>query len=157
MKKYIFYPFVFIILPASYLLLSAKNKAHRDEPTPGIFAEGIISTEDDEFGATFTSDGKTCYFTKKSPSTLSSNIMVICYSSLKDGKWTEPQIASFSGKYKDFNPGISPDGSKLFFISNRTDSIKKTPDTDIWMVKKSGDGWTEPENIGPVINTHGYE
>jgi Tol biopolymer transport system component len=157
MKKYIFFPLVLIILSVSYLLLSAKNKEHKDESTPGIFAEGVISTEDDEFGATFMPDGKTCYFTKKSPSTLSSNIYVICYSSLKGGKWTEPQIASFSGKYKDFKPRISPDGSKLFFISNRTDSIKKTPDTDIWMVKKSGDGWTEPENIGPVINSHGYE
>ena len=141
----------------SYLLLSAKNNGHKDESSPKIFGEGIISTEDDEFGETFTPDGKTCFFTKKSPSTLSSNIVVICYSRFKNGKWAEPEIAPFSGKYKDFNPCISPDGSKLFFISNRTDSTKKTTDTDIWMVKKSGDGWSEPENIGVPVNSPGYE
>ncbi|MBS1597395.1 MAG: PD40 domain-containing protein [Bacteroidetes bacterium] len=156
MKKYIFLPLLLLIISASYLLLSAKD-TRRDETVARIFAEGIVSTEDDEFGETFTPDGKTCYFTKKSPSTLQSNVYVICYSRFKNGKWSEPEIAPFSGKDKDFGPSISPDGSKLFFISNRTDSLKKTHDTDIWMAKKSGDGWTNPENLGPVVNTPGYE
>jgi hypothetical protein len=150
-------PTMIITGSAGFLLLSAKNNGHKDAAIPKLFAKGVISTEDDEFGETFTPDGKTCFFSKKSPSTLSSNVFVICYSTFKNGKWNEPAIAPFSGKYKDFNPCVSPDGSKIFFISNRTDSIKKTSDTDIWMVERLGDGWTSPVNIGAPVNSPGYE
>ena len=92
MKKYFFYLLALFLFPAGYLLLSAKNK-HNEDRSPRIFAEGIISTEDDEFGAAFMPDGKTCFFCKKSPSTLQSNIYVICYSQFKNGKWDEPEIA----------------------------------------------------------------
>jgi len=155
MKKNIF---LILLLSAivAYFFSSGRTN-HPADITPVLIGNGVISTEDDEFGATFSPDGNICYFTKKSPSTLQSNVYVICYSQRQNGKWTEPRIAPFSGKYKDLNPRFSPDGSKLFFISNRTDSIKKTPDTDIWMVKKNGEGWTEPENLGPIINTSGYE
>src|SRR5882762_2326663 len=101
------------------------------DPRPIPFAKGTISTEDDEFGLTSTPDGKTCYFTKRTPSTLQSSTMVICVSRFKNGRWSEPEIAPFSGHYKDFNPSISPDGSKLFFISNRPTGEKKGRDTDI--------------------------
>jgi Tol biopolymer transport system component len=124
---------------------------------PALVGAGIISTEDDEYGQTFSPDGKTCFFTKRSPSTLWSNVIVICYSVWKNGTWSEPEIAPFSGKYKDFNPTLSPDGSKLFFISNRTDSVKKTPDTDIWMVTKTAGGWSAPMNVGAPVNSAGWE
>src|ERR1700733_12677536 len=99
---------------------------------PALFAANIISTEDDEFGATFSPDGKTCFFSKKTPSTITSSTYVICYASLVNNKWQQPQLAPFSGKYKDFNPSFSPDGSKLFFISNRPGPNKKAMDGDIW-------------------------
>jgi Tol biopolymer transport system component len=139
-------------ITASLLLSLLSN-----DPRPIPFAKGTISTEDDEFGMTFTPDGKTCYFTKRTPSTLQSSTMVICVSYCKNGRWSRPEIAPFSGRYKDFNPCISPDGLKLFFISNRPVGEKKGRDTDIWMVKRSGNGWSEPENIGPPVNTTGWE
>jgi len=139
------------LLPAVFWVSMATAQG------PALFGSRVISTEDDEFGITFTPDGKTCFFTKRTPSTISSSIYVICSSHLVNGKWTEPAIASFSGKYKDFNPFIVPDGSKLFFISNRPGPGKTTPDGDIWMVPKKGEGWGEPENIGAPVNTPGWE
>jgi len=124
---------------------------------PTLFGANIISTEDDEFGITFSPDSKTCYFTKRTPSTISSSTYVICYSRFVNNKWNTPEIAPFSGRYKDFNPFISPDGSKLFFISNRPGPGKTSMDADIWMVKKEKDGWGEPENIGAPVNTPGWE
>jgi len=152
--------YIFISLFAAFLFTSSHQKnSKKQNPKigPSIFGKGIISTEDDEFGATFTPDDQTCYFTVKSPSTISSNVLVICVSHFINGKWTEPEIASFSGKYRDFNPSISPDGSKLFFISNRPIDDKKKADLDIWMVEKNGDGWSEPKNIGEPVNTKGWE
>ena len=136
---------------------SKKNTTNNSTEAPVIFGKGIISTEDDEFGTTFTPDGKTCFFCVRSPSTISSNIIVICVSRFINGQWTQPQIASFSGKYRDFDPSISPDGSKLFFISDRPGDNKKNRDGDIWMVEKMGDGWREPKNIGEPVNTKGWE
>src|SRR5882757_10701120 len=147
------------ITPFLLLFISNIINGHPGtlDPRPLLFAKGVVSTGDDEFGITFTPDGKTCYFTKRTPSTLQSSKMVICVAHYMNGRWSEPGIAPFSGRYKDFNPCISPDGSKLFFISNRPGSVKKSPDTDIWMVKRTGDGWGEPENIGAPVNTTGWE
>jgi Tol biopolymer transport system component len=74
---------------------------------------------------------------------------------LVDGHWTAPEVAPFSGQYLDIEPAISPDGSKFFFASNRprpgTDAL--TADPDIWVMDRSGDGWSAPRNLGPPINT----
>lgn len=127
------------------------------EVKPVIFGENIISTNDDEFGETFSPDRNTCYFCLKSPSTITSNIVVICVSHFRDNQWSQPEIASFSGKYKDFNPAISPDGQKLFFISNRPVNGKLKPDYDIWMCEKRDEKWNEPINIGAPVNANGWE
>jgi Tol biopolymer transport system component len=150
---------VFLVSTATAQQPGGRNTEHPSTPplAPALFGPGVISTEDDEFGITFTPDGKTCFFTKRTPSTISSSTYVICSSRLVNGKWTEPVIASFSGKYKDFNPFITPDGSKLFFISNRPGPGKTTLDGDIWMAPKKGEGWGEPENIGAPVNTPGWE
>src|ERR1700761_1654541 len=152
----------FRLLLAVFLISSATaqqpvGQTAAPSAAPSLFGSHVISTEDDEFGITFSPDGKTCFFTKRTPSTISSSTYVICSSHLVKGKWTEPAIASFSGKYKDFNPFMAPDGSKLFFISNRPGPGKTTPDGDIWMVSKRGQGWGEPENIGAPVNTPGWE
>src|ERR1700755_1399491 len=81
-----------------------------------LFSPGIISTKDDEFGGSFTPDGKTCYFSK---SVLKFYLDVICYSEFKNGKWQTPKVAPFSGMYRDFDPVLSPNGNKMIFTSNR--------------------------------------
>jgi Tol biopolymer transport system component len=152
-------PAVFLVSVASAQQPRGGDTAHPSAPppAPSLFGPHVISTEDDEFGITFSPDGKTCFFTKRTPATISSSTYVICSSHLVNSKWTEPAIASFSGKYKDFNPFIAPDGSKLFFISNRPGPGKTTQDGDIWMAPKKGEGWGEPENIGAPVNTSGWE
>ncbi len=152
--------FVFVTGFNKHRLLSRSKKYEvkkAADPKPVLFAENIISTKDDEFGETFSPDGNTCYFCMKSPSTISSNIIVICVSHFKNNQWSQPEIVSFSGNYWDFNPCISPDGQKLFFISLRPVGGKKKNDTDIWMCKKNGDVWSEPKNIGAPVNTNGWE
>lgn len=51
---------------------------------PRVFAQGVISTADDEFNVAFTPDGKTLYFTK---SVVASYLYVICVSHFRNGKW----------------------------------------------------------------------
>lgn len=122
----------------------------RPLPAPALFAEGAITTPDDEMDAGFAPDGKALYFTKDH---MGQRLGVIVVSRYEGGRWTQPEVASFSGRYTDYDPFVTADGSKLFFASNRptTGTVKK--DFDIWMVEKAGGGWGEPKNIGAPVNT----
>ena len=121
---------------------------------PAMFAPGQISTADMELNAAFTPDGRTLYFTKRTPKL---QLWTILVSTLKGNRWSEPRVAEFSGQYSDFDPFISPDGSQLFFSSNRPAPGKTKNDFDIWVVKKTATGWSTPENLGPDINTESQE
>jgi hypothetical protein len=119
---------------------------------PRLFAEGVISTPFDEFGATFSLDGKTVLFTRSVPR---SGMYTICESVFSQGRWSEPVVAPFSGQYWDFDPVYSPDGRKIFFSSDRPvpGHPKKDQDFDIWVVEKAGSGWGEPVHLNANINT----
>jgi len=71
--------------------------------------------------------------------------------------WSNPEIASFSGKYFDIEPFLSSDGLKLYFASNRpmTGTDDKPKDFDIWYVQRENknSGWSDPVNIGSPINS----
>jgi Tol biopolymer transport system component len=79
----------------------------------------------------------------------------------KNGKWSKPKVASFSGMYKDLEPFLSPNGLQLFFASNRVDNQSKDikKDIDIWYVERASlqSNWSKPKNIGPIINTEANE
>jgi len=122
---------------------------------PSLFAEGIISTADMELNAAFTPDGKTLYFTKRTPRPL---LWVIVVSHFGGGKWSPPEVAEFSGQYSDFDPIISPDGKKLYFCSNRPVDGQPRQDFDIWTVEKMPTGgWSSPKHLDAPINTKAQE
>jgi Tol biopolymer transport system component len=114
---------------------------------PEIFGENLISTGDDESHPAFTPDGKTLYFLKNTPSFDHWTIVV---SQEKNGAWTAPEVAPFSGQFADADPFITSDGSQMFFISTRPVNGKTKEDTDIWMMKKTGSTWGEPEHLDAI-------
>jgi hypothetical protein len=73
----------------------------------------------------------------------------------KGGVWSEPEVLPFSEEYINMEPCLSPDGKKMFFVSNRPLSGKgegeKFP--NIWMVEKNKGTWGEPRNIGDPVNS----
>ncbi len=120
---------------------------------PAVFLEGIVSTQDDEFGGTLSPDGHLFFFCKKAPATGRSNLLVLCFSELKQEHWSEVSVAPFSGKYRDFNPRFSPDGSRLYFMSNRPVDDKPKTDSDIWYVEKANGGWSQPKHLSDKVNS----
>jgi Tol biopolymer transport system component len=114
---------------------------------PQLFGENVISTGDDESHPAFTADGKTLYFLKNDPSF---NHWTIVVSREQNGKWSTPEVAPFSGQFADADPFIILDGERFFFISTRPVNGKAKGDTDIWMMKKKGAGWSEPEHLAAV-------
>ena len=76
----------------------------------------------------------------------------------KEGKiWSDPQVASFSGRYFDLEPFFSHDGLKIYFVSTRAldASSNKPKDFDIWYAERStlNSDWSQPVNMGSPINT----
>jgi hypothetical protein len=55
----------------------------------------------------------------------------------------------------DFGPGLSKDGLSLYFTSTRPGFGGE----DIWVAQRAsrGDPWGAPVNLGPTINTAGFE
>ncbi|HKX83865.1 MAG TPA: hypothetical protein VJL58_06585 [Pyrinomonadaceae bacterium] len=134
-------------------LLAVTGVPQANMSKPQLLAPGIISTPDDEVNAAISPDGGSLYFTKKA---VRKNVIVV--SQLVKGKWSIPEVASFSGRFSDIDPYFSSDGKQLFFCSNRPlegDQPKK--DYDIWVVEKTRSGWSEPKNIGTSINTDSDE
>lgn len=73
---------------------------------------------------------------------------------LKNGEWSKPEVAPFSGRYRDLEAAFSQDGQTVYFSSDRPLSGDKTKDFDIWKVKKLPNGrWAEPENLGTAVNS----
>lgn len=123
--------------------------------TPTLFAPKIVSTEFMETTATFTPDGKTVYFTRSDVQFKDNTIME---STLRSRSWTKPQVTSFSGIWRDSEPFVSPDGTKVFFVSNRpvkqggqplvaNRSGRNFPGANIWYAPKTGDGWGEAVHV----------
>jgi WD40-like Beta Propeller Repeat len=127
----------------------------RPLPEPRIFGEGVISTGDYDTHPAFSPDGNTLYFVKMAPD-LSKWTIFVSY--FKNGKWSEPEIASFSGQYWDADPYFAKDGNTLYFISNRP--LKEgdpQKDFDIWKIEQTKDGWSKPIRLGAPINSESSE
>lgn len=147
---------LFIALIFSAIVCAATVTAQ----VPTLFAPGIVSTEFMETTATFTPDGKTVYFTRSDVQFKDNTIM---QSTLKNGLWTAPQVASFSGIWRDSEPFVSPDGTKIFFVSNRPPksgekplivnrSGRSFPGANIWYVPKLANGWGKPVHVEVAAN-----
>lgn len=101
-----------------------------------------------------TADQEEAYFTMQS---MVGDVSVIVSMRNEDGQWQKPAITSFSGKYSDLEPYLSPDGLKLYFASNRplADSLDSPKDYDIWYVERKTirSAWGEPINVGGLVNS----
>jgi Tol biopolymer transport system component len=120
---------------------------------PCLFGEGVVSTPADEFGGDFTRDGATLFFSRSVPRFYLDTIM---QSRFENGRWTSPEVAAFSGVWRDYDPVLSPDGSRLFFISDRPRAGRPADGYNIWYMDRRANGeWSAPQDPGRPINGAG--
>ncbi len=120
----------------------------------------IVNSKFHEAQVVFTKDLKTVYFTRnnyfentvKNDSTGNLKLQLFKASIAEDGKWINMMKLPFnSDQFSSGHPALSEDGKKLYFVSDRSESIGKT---DIYVVNIKEDGtYSEPKNLGPEINT----
>ena len=118
---------------------------------PERFAEGVITTAAPEFAITFTPDGRTAYFNRASTDRRTLSIMV---SRLAGADWQQPLLAGFSGKHRDVDPFVTPDGNRLYFSSDRpTSPSDNEPDFNTWYMDAKDGDWSEPRTFGEPLNS----
>jgi len=117
-----------------------------------LFAPGIISTGDYESHATFTPDGGELYFLKMAPNFSRWTIFVSRY---KNGRWSKPEVAPFSGQYQDADPYITADGKHFYFISDRPVETggERQSHHDIWVMDQTESGWSLPRHLPAPVNS----
>ncbi|MEZ0611085.1 OmpA family protein [Fibrella sp. WM1] len=78
----------------------------------------------------------------------------------KNGSWSEPMNLGADVNTDDFTettPFLAPDGVTLYFSTNRPGG---QGDNDVWVtrrVDKTWKRWSKPQNLGPGVNTDGYD
>jgi len=116
-----------------------------------VFASGTISTFMDDWAIRFSPEGKEVYFT-----VTGRNQATIVSMKWKQGKWSSPEVLSFSGRYFDYAPVLSHDGKYLVFASFRpVMANEEKSDPDLWIAKRKNSGWGVPSHLPFGINTPG--
>lgn len=113
--------------------------------TPELFAPGIVPTEANEALYGFFHDG-TLFLFDRTPA--------VYRMELKDGKWTPPNASPYQGKHWYNYYTTAPEGEQVYFAwkgspGDRTSSA----DLNIWRVRKTGEGWTEPRKLPSPVNS----
>ncbi|TSJ44467.1 hypothetical protein FO440_09895 [Mucilaginibacter corticis] len=152
MKKYL------LLFFASSITISTLAQSRRlidSGAMPQVFAPGILSTPYSEWSVSFSPDGNTAY------SSLGDVFWTIITAKKVNGAWQRPEVVPFSGKFRDTDPFVTPDGKALFFISSRPYLPGAAPNVPqaaihIWKVKKQTDGsWGTPAHLDSTINLTG--
>jgi outer membrane protein OmpA-like peptidoglycan-associated protein/tetratricopeptide (TPR) repeat protein len=130
--------------------------------TPKKF-DGTINSKFHESTPTFSSDGKTMYFTrnnyldgKKGKDGNKITLIKIYKATLENDKWTNVTELPFdSDNYSTAHPALSPNGKTLYFASDMPGTLGQS---DLFKVTINDDGtFGNPENLGNTINTEGRE
>jgi Tol biopolymer transport system component len=124
--------------------------------TPEIFAPGIVSLGFHEHNIAISPYGNEIFFVAAASDF---SRYLILTTRLKNGAWTVPEVAPFSGGRNDGAPAFSPDGNRLYFSSRRPHPAggASADDFDIWFVERRGDSWTEAMNLSGPVNTGQHE
>ncbi len=157
--------------------------AQRENPWTGLSYLDLYSTTQDLSGSwltatplpgevngrfhegptTFSADGKVMYFTRSDYYKFRLNKDGNAVSHLKlfratlgaDNTWGD--IHQFAHNGEEFSTGhaaLTKDGNTLYFISDRPGGLGGT---DIYRCHRLEEGWGEPENLGPTVNSAGNE
>ena len=157
-KKYITFPNI----PASSKTLAEKfiqdaefaiSGLKNPVPYHPVNLGEAINSPAQEYLPAITADEETLIYTRMAQNNED------FYKSVKKGEnWTKSVYLSQSINTTMYNEGaqcISPDGMYLFFTGcNRPDGAGSC---DIYIARKEGKGWSKPFNIGPPVNSPGWD
>lgn len=132
--------------------------------TPPKKVKGDINSLYNDGPASITANGQNLFFTRNAPQKSkniegigkNTTVLAIYETTLNDkGDWTTPIPFQYnSNEYSITHPAISPDGKTLYFVSDMPGGYGGT---DIYMSTRVDSLWSEPLNLGAIVNTSANE
>ena len=121
------------------------------DTTAEIFAEGILNEISMIHGRiTFSPDGREVYWSCNAAPVQSRWHM----RKSSDGTWAGPEPSFLSVVDSENGLSFSSDGKRVYYHSRRVRPGREGYiDQDIWYRERTEDGWTDPVNLGPPVNT----
>jgi Tol biopolymer transport system component len=134
--------------------------------TPEVFTAPLYDSEKFEIhsGLSFSPDLKELYYSLYPLEVRGASHIIMSTKKLNNEGWTTPEIVSFSGRFSDDGPFITPNGNRLYYCSNRPLDGQGEPypmlgweDHNIWFVERTDSGWSTPMLTGLTFNTNQME
>ena len=119
---------------------------------PAVKLSLAINTAADEREPSVAAGGMTIFFVRGKPGF---NADIFTSTRTPNG-WTAPRgLDALNTAADELGPEPSPDGNALYFHSDRAGG---RGGYDLWVSRRGTDGWQEPVNLGPNVNSayHDY-
>ncbi|WP_299391483.1 OmpA family protein [uncultured Gelidibacter sp.] len=147
-----------------YTLAVTEKEGKKEYGDPEFISSEKINSPYHEASVAITKDGKTMYFTRDNLNKRNklgydrkgTSHLKLYKATLEDGQWGSIVELPFNDTYfSNGHPALSPDNSKLYFVSDREGGFGQT---DIYVVDILDNGkYGTPQNLGPKVNTAGRE
>jgi hypothetical protein len=128
--------------------------AYLGEPRPGllprVFAPGKVSDGMANRDMAISPRGDEIFYTVQSAD---GQVSVVASMHYREGRWTGPEMACFSGKYEDLEPAFSASGDTLYFASDRPAPGKTGKNFDIWRIVRKDGHWQDPVRLDTTVNS----
>ncbi|MDX1958622.1 MAG: OmpA family protein [Leptospiraceae bacterium] len=145
-----------LFFSVSVFSIEEKDSDYLVAPIPGN-----VNTENQEFGVSLSSNGKSLYFHSKR----NSNYTDLFKSIWKDGKWQNPvELKVLNSPYDDQSPFVNSEEKFILFSSNRNGSVEfRLPSgelgvsRDLYYSENINGRWSKPYPLSDLINTDDME
>lgn len=143
----------FASLVALAVLTGCASKAS-PPPAAQRWTPEAIASDQYETTPTFTADGREMYFFRSDPAFRTYRLY---WSQCEANGWSLPMPVPFAAPPPaiESDPGITPDGKRLYYISTR--HAPGSDDFDIWYVDRVDDGWGPPQRLPAPVNSTASE
>ena len=114
--------------------------------TPRLL-EGPVNDEPYNLSSSISVDGKTMIFCRRT----GGGDADLFISRRQGGRWARPKpLELLNTDANETTPELTADGRQLIYASDRPDGMGGY---DLWVTMLTEDGWTEPANLGPKVNS----
>jgi Tol biopolymer transport system component len=151
-----------IVTAVALLLVGTAEAETAGAVQPQLFSAQASWPTGTYASPAFTPDGRTMIVTY---GTAAQRRLMISHR--RGEVWSTPAPASFSGRWRDIEPAMSPDGAYLVFVSNRpatekgkaldgfySGSVKPGAGGNLWRVDRVRKGWGQPVRLPDVVNAN---
>jgi len=135
-----------------------ESAARTAGDVPELYGAGLFSTGEWDFFVAFSPDEREALFCRANSDFSSYQIYQTRRG--REGRWSSPVIPGFATGWSNADPHISPDGTTLFFISNRPASGVGGPQPtyDIWRATRGPGGeWGAALRLDAPVSLPGVD